>query len=67
MINQQEIDDYVNKSFTEQLIRGYENQLLAVLKSRQEKFPSEKNNDEWLSFTDWVCKRRYGTETTLKE
>ena len=59
MIENQEIQNYVNKAFTEQVIRHYEDQILRVMKHRQEKYPSDKNDKEWLDFTNFVCRRRY--------
>lgn len=52
------IAQYVNKAFSEQVIQNYEDQLLAVMKHRQEKYPSEKNDREWLDYTNFVCRRR---------
>jgi len=54
----EEIQKYVNQAFAEQIIRGYEDQLLGVMKVRQEKYPSEINDKEWLDFTNFVCSRR---------
>lgn len=58
-MNQEEIDKYVAHAFFEELIRGHENQLLELLKQRTEKFPSKEHDNEWLTFSNWVCKRRY--------
>ena len=58
MISDKEIDDYVKESFNEEIIRRYEDQFLLFLKTRMENYPSDKNNEDWLSFTNWVCKRR---------
>lgn len=53
-----DLEKYVNQAFTETIIQGYENQMLAVMKYRQEKYPNEKNDREWLQFTNFVCRRR---------
>ncbi len=58
IISDYDLEKYVNEAFTEQVIQGYENQLLSVMKHRQEKYPSEKNDREWLAFTNFVCRRR---------
>lgn len=58
MISDEEIKSYINVYYMEMAISHEENTLLMLLKLRQEKFPSEKNDNEWLSFSDWVLKRR---------
>lgn len=60
-----ELEKYVNEAFTEQLIQSYENQILAVMKHRQEKYPTEKNDAEWLSYTNFVCRRRCQRKAAL--
>ncbi len=67
MISDEELNEYVKKSFNEEIIRSYEDQFLYVLKTRQENFPSEKNDEDWLSFSMWVCNRRYNTITSSYE
>ena len=57
-ISDEQINRYVNETFTEQIIQGYENQMLAVMKHRQEIYPTEKNDREWLDYTNFVCRRR---------
>ncbi len=58
-MNDKEITTYINEAFSEEIIRRYENQLLSVMKTRYEKYPTDKNDKEWLNFTNHVCKRRY--------
>lgn len=58
MISDEAIQEYVNNAFIEQCIINAECALLSFLKLRQEKFPSDKNNEEWLNFSDWVVKRK---------
>ncbi len=65
MINENELSKYVNEAFTEELIRVCENHLLLIMKTRQEKYPSEKNDNEWFSYTKFVCRRRY--QSYIKE
>jgi hypothetical protein len=57
-LTQEEIDLYCNEAFTEMLIQKYENQILAVMKTRQEKYPCDRNDQEWLDYTNFVCRRR---------
>lgn len=57
-LSDEQINKYVNEAFTEQVIQGYENQMLSVMKHRQEKYPTEKNDREWLDYTNFVCRRR---------
>lgn len=52
--SKQAVDYY----FSEHYVREAEDFLLHTLKLRQEVTPSEKNSEEWLSFTDWVLTRR---------
>lgn len=58
-MNDEEIQSYINEAFSEEVIRRYEEQLLSVMKTRYEKYPSDKNDKEWLDFTNYVCRRRY--------
>ena len=57
-MDQYELDKYVNEAFTEEVIRSYEEQILGIMKLRQEKYPNEKNDREWLDYTNFVCSRR---------
>lgn len=54
-----DIINYINLTYTECFIQQAEDDLLSILKWRSEQFPTEKNDKEWLDFTDFVCKRRY--------
>jgi hypothetical protein len=58
MIEDQEITDYINQAFTEEVILRYENQLLHVLKTRYEEYPTPENDKEWLDYTNFFCQRR---------
>lgn len=57
-LTDEQINKYVNEEFTETFIEEYENQLLRVMKIRQENYPSKRNDNEWLNFTNFVCRRR---------
>jgi hypothetical protein len=57
-LNDEEINKYVNEAICEHIIQNYENEILLTLKTRFEKYPTEKNNEEWLNYTNFVCKRR---------
>ena len=59
MISDEELSKYINESFSEEILRRYEDQLLCIFKYRQETYPSEKHDQEWLAFTNFVCERRY--------
>lgn len=54
----EELNKYINNALTAQLIRNEEDHLLSIYKFRQGKYPSEKNDREWLDFTNYVCRRR---------
>jgi hypothetical protein len=58
LISDEELQEYVNKFFSEEVIQQYENQLLSVMKFRYKKYPTEINDKEWLDFTNYVCCRR---------
>jgi len=58
MISDKQIEEYVNAAFTEEVIRRYEEQILQVMKKRQEKYPSDQNDSEWLNYSNYVCRRR---------
>ena len=59
MLDDDEIEEYVNAAYSEQLIQACENQILAILKSRYEKYPTEINNATWLDYTNFICRRRH--------
>ncbi len=58
-LTDEEINKYVNEAFTTQVIEMYENQILAVMKHRFDKYPTPFNDKEWLDYTNYVCRRRY--------
>lgn len=58
-ISDSDLEKYFNQVFTEEIIRRNEDEIAAVMKRRQEKYPSEKNDREWLEFSNFVCRRRY--------
>lgn len=49
---------YLNETFSEDVIRTFEDQLMSVFKTRAECYPTQMNNQQWLDFTDFVIKRR---------
>jgi hypothetical protein len=57
-ISDEDLNKFVNVALSEQLIRNGEDHLLQIYKYRQEKYPSGKNEREWLYFTNYVCRRR---------
>lgn len=58
MLTDDEVKKYLNVFYAEAAIQNIEIQLLDILKLRQENCPSEKNDAEWLSFSDWTIKRK---------
>lgn len=58
MISDEEVNKYVNQALTEQVLMNHENEILSLMKFRNENFPSEKNDSEWLDYTNFVCRRR---------
>jgi hypothetical protein len=57
-ITDEQIQEYINQVFTEEVLRRYEEKILGVMKTRYEKYPTERNNTEWLDYTNFVCRRR---------
>ena len=57
-LTDKEINEYVDQAFTEEVIQQYENQILLVMKTRFEKYPTSINDQEWLDYTNFVCTRR---------
>jgi hypothetical protein len=57
-LTDQQINEYINQAFSEELIRRTEDHLLSILKFRQEKYPTEKNDKEWLDYTNFISRRR---------
>lgn len=57
-IGNEDIQNYMNNYYIEQCITNAENQLLSTLKQIYEKYPTEKNNENWLKFSDFVATRR---------
>lgn len=57
-LNDEEMKNYFNVYYTESAIQAQEDVLLRLLKFIYQKYPNEKNNENWLSFTDWVLNRR---------
>lgn len=66
-ILQYDLDKYVNESFTEKVIRRYEEQILSIMKKRYDKYPTEINDNEWLRYTNFVCRRRCQRNSNLSE
>jgi hypothetical protein len=57
-MNEEKAIEYINESLTEKMIRDSEDQTLFLMRFRQETFPCEKNDKEWLDYTNIVCRRR---------
>ena len=63
MISRENAKKIIDKYYFESMISEYENKILEMYKLRYEKYPTEENNQEWLDFSNYVCKRRK-TETS---
>lgn len=57
-ISDNQIKDYVDTYYIESMIENLEIQILALMKARQENIPSEKNDKEWVEFSNYVRNRR---------
>lgn len=57
-MNDEHLQEYVFEAYVEQLIRNHEDDLLRYMKYRYEKYPSKKNDEEWLNYSNFVCRRR---------
>ena len=54
----EDISKYTNEFFCETAIRQLEDDILGIMKYRQEKYPSEINDSEWLNFSNQVIRRK---------
>ena len=57
-ITDKQITDYINENWSEMYITRMEDELLRAFKMRQEYLPSEQNDKDWSTFTDFVTQRR---------
>lgn len=57
-ISDNQIKDYIDTYYIESIIENLEIQILALMKARQENIPSEKNDKEWVEFSNYVRNRR---------
>ena len=48
----------MNEYYTETTIHALEQQILSLLKIRQEEYPSEKHDAAWLEYSNFIMKRR---------
>jgi hypothetical protein len=58
MIDNEEINNYINHHYLESFLCKHEDELLLFLKVRQQAYPSEKNDADWIAFSDLIRKRR---------
>jgi hypothetical protein len=57
-LTDEQIQHYINSTLCENAIQFHENEILNVMKVHYENYPTEKNDLEWLNYTNFVCKRR---------
>lgn len=57
-LTDEEIEKYIDEYYCESMIIALETQILYIMKERQKNNPSEKNNREWLEFSDYYIARR---------
>lgn len=58
MLDESAMQKYVTEAFAEQLLRAAEDNVLKIMKQRYEAIPTEKNDQEWLDYSNFVCRRR---------
>ena len=54
-MSEEEIKDYINIYYLNDSIEETTSKLLNLLKIRQEKSPSDKNDLSWKKLSDWYC------------
>ena len=57
-LNDQVIKDYINTYYEEQESRRIEDIHLSALKHIYESNPTKENDENWLKYSNQVCKRR---------
>ena len=57
-VTDEQISEYMNEYYAESEIQRLEENILHIMKYRQETYPSEKNDKEWFNFSDQMIKRR---------
>ncbi len=62
MITDKKLKEYIDISLAEEIIRSTENHILSILKLRQEHYPSDKHDKEWLDYSNLIANRRYKNE-----
>lgn len=58
MIPDEEITYYLNLYHLEAEIKWHEDAILTILKLFHEKHPSDKSNENWLKYSDFIATRR---------
>ena len=57
-LTDEQIKKYINTTLAEQEIQNLENEIIRIMKLRQETYPCEKNDSEWFNYTNFFCQRR---------
>jgi hypothetical protein len=53
----EEIKKYINVFYIENELRKYETLILEIMKKRQEYYPSDENDKEWLDYSNLFSDR----------
>lgn len=64
MLKDEDIKKYINEYLCEESIREKEDEILHIMKMRQETYPSEKNDKEWLNFSVQCMTRRIRSDAS---
>lgn len=48
----------INESLSDHLILQAETHILGIMKTRQEKYPSERNSQEWADYTNFCLSKK---------
>lgn len=60
MISDKILGEYVQEAMVQIVLRAHEDEILGIMKRRQEANPSERHDAEWLEYSQVFGKRRYG-------
>lgn len=60
-MDDKEIEQYIDEYYFESILDEFENKILEIYKLRFEKYPTEKNSQDWLDYSNFVCRKRCRT------
>ncbi len=58
MISDNDIKNWMNEYYFDTTLHALEQQILSILKLRQEEYPSDHHNLAWVEYSDFILERR---------